>query len=303
MTLRIPKSLRLPGLAAALVMALPWTVAANETMESGNLNRYATPASAKYLGELYRRADLDLQLFVNEMYAIRDRFETRYAKSELRAPVIGRLASKEFRDLREWSSELRRNADAHRNNAKYAGQIDDWQEKLERWAKFNLRLGMRRLWLMKISETWFEFGRIEAAAKEPGADRVALRAELESALDDLADWRARLARRSWDWVYFIEDAYGAKAAETFRRLTYEAFAWRLGERLKDEDDPIRGRFDLAQSDLDWLVLHISDKDGETMKLLAEGRALDDPALAGVRAMEERFADVPVERFGEREAAQ
>ncbi len=246
--------------------------------------------------ELYRRADQDLSANLVAARRLAAAFEAAYVPGAVTAPITGREAHREHDDFREWISELRRAAGSHRRNAGQIGRIDDWEDKLQRWGLYNLRLSMRRLWLMHLSAAVFEAGRIETALEDPDADRAQLAADLRATLVALRAVRADLARRSWQWADFVNAEIAPVHGQSFEQMIYEAFALDLAARLADPQDPAYGRADAGASDLDWLTRNMAAPEARIRLLLAELAGTDDPARAPYDAVARFVVAEPVETY-------
>lgn len=238
------------------------------------------------LGDYYARADQALARQLSEARALTARFGRDYGEAQLSAIKTGRPSRNEYKDFRENVRDLRKAHGAHVNNATYIGRLDDWPGKLIQWADYNVRYSLRRLWVMKITQTHFELTLIERDAKAAldavhgSVDAIdpALRLQIvnriRAAVLDLASWRERLASRAWAWAHYIERFGNEKRTEDFHQLIYNGFGWNLEERMARTGDPTASLALENLSDLDALVADIADPN---LALLA---VIEDAAAAG-----------------------
>ncbi len=236
------------------------------------------------LADLYRRASIDIDQHIDEAFALWRHFEATYLEDDIPFPLTGRRAYHNEDDIREYLSELLKARGAHVNNATVAGRIENWSDKMARWATLNARLSMRRLWEIKIFDAQHAFGLVARDAKAglemaqeewrsalEGLDdpdkRLAIVRDLKARetergrvlltriniiLADLAQWRARLAAKTWRWVHYLENTGPTGAADPFRNTLYEAFGVGLQARHADPLDPLFASALPTQSLLDWL---------------------------------------------------
>ncbi len=263
----------------------------------------AAPDRLADLSDLYRRVSLDLDAQYDEAYRTWQAFEAAYMPDNIPFPLTGRDAKRNEDDIREYLSELRKARKAHVNNATVAGRLDDWPAMMTRWALVNARLSIKRLWEIKLFESQHAFGllardaavQFEAAKAErarilkdieTAEDRQGALASLAQAeatrarvletrvrliLSNMAQWRIRLAGRTWRWHRFVEEAFGPVAAAPFHNMAYGSFGLDLTARKADPVDPVFARDVPTMSLMDWLtglqnrqeVLNLTVLDGET----------------------------------------
>ncbi|MGF1454030.1 MAG: hypothetical protein ACFB6R_01495 [Alphaproteobacteria bacterium] len=236
------------------------------------------------LADLYRRVDIDLDQHFREAWALWQHFEATYLPDDIPFPLTGRRAVHNEDDIREYLSEMRKARGAHRNNATVAGRLNDWPVKMAQWARLNARLSLARLWEIKIFDAQHALGLI---ARDARAGLEAARSEVEGALasattedareailadfqarerrrgavlvsrvrvvvEDLAQWRARLAGKTWRWVHFLNETGPETAAAPFRSMLYDSFGVALKTRHEDPLDPLFGTDLPRESMLNWL---------------------------------------------------